>query len=247
MSLTAGPPGREIRLLHWNVHSWQDPEGGSNGAAVSALTTSTRADVVSLVEVDEIRGAPSTLNKVAQDTATASVFVPSFAFGDRASVRGLFGNALLTRLPITAVRHHQLLWPTAVYDGTEPSEPRSLLLIHVHTGIGPLWIGSTHLPRADARARAAAWEHVVEQADSLDHPWIVLGDFNEPATSWLTHQLSPRPRVVVAPDPPVATYPADEPFEAIDFAVASPGLTLSATVLDVAGSDHRPLLVILSL
>ena len=55
-----------------------------------------------------------------------------------------------------AVQQWQLTWPPAVYDGTEPSETRSVVLARVAVGDGAVWVGSTHLPASDRQSRAAA-------------------------------------------------------------------------------------------
>lgn len=57
-----------------------------------------------------------------------------------------FGNALLSRAPILAAQQWQLLLPRP-YDGTEPSEPRAVVLVRIKHGGRRLWVGSTHLPR----------------------------------------------------------------------------------------------------
>jgi endonuclease/exonuclease/phosphatase family metal-dependent hydrolase len=46
-----------------------------------------------------------------------------------------------------------------------------------------------------------------------------------------------------APLPAVASFPAKRPRKAIDYCLASPEVTVTASILDVAGSDHLPLLV----
>src|SRR5437868_9107535 len=147
--------GDRLRILHWNIHSWRDAAGVSNAQAVSTLIADTDPHVVSLVEVGEPWGQPETLAAVASELGYAWLFAPSFEFGDDAP-RGGFGNALLTKLPVLAVQHWQLLWPTMVYDGNEQSEQRSVVFAKLNFSGTPLWAGSTHLPRSDASARRQA-------------------------------------------------------------------------------------------
>lgn len=73
----------------------------------------------------------------------------------------------------------------------------------------------------------------------LDSPWLLCGDFNTPAESWIDRDDS----VVVCPEPAQSTYPAHEPVEAIDYCVASPGLRVTGKILEVEGSDHLPVVV----
>jgi hypothetical protein len=56
------------------------------------------------------------------------------------------GNAFPSRARILAAQQWQLLLPRP-YDGTEPSEPRAVVLVRIKHGGRRLWVGSTHLPR----------------------------------------------------------------------------------------------------
>lgn len=222
-----------LRVLHWNIHSWRDPDGGTNTAVTAELIARTAPDVVMLAEADEPWGSPGSLRDVANRCGYSWLFIPAFEFGDGQPAGG-FGNALLTTLPIRAVHQWQLLWPPRLYDGSEPSEPRSAMVALLGSSGGPVWTGITHMPRADARARDAALRRLRNLTGALDEPWLICGDFNTPPESWGA------PGVV---SPALKTYPADDPSEAIDYCVASPGFTLNAEVLPVAGSDHLPLLI----
>jgi endonuclease/exonuclease/phosphatase family metal-dependent hydrolase len=234
MGVPADPAtGNRLHLLHWNIHSWQTPTGASNAQAVRELIAETSPHVVSLVEVDEPWGRPETLATVASELGYTWLLAPSFEFGDN-EPRGGFGNALLTTLPILAVQHWQLLWPSRVYDGTEPSEQRTFVLAKLRFGGRSIWVGSTHLPRSDAEARRSTLRRLMTLTGTLDAPWLVCADFNEPSAGWASHY----PEVVTSRDPAVATYPAEAPREAIDYFVGSPGLELDTEVLKVSGSDH---------
>lgn len=235
-----GPPhGDQLRILHWNIHAWRDASGAANLEAITDLATETDPHVVSLVEVDEPWGMADSLSELANRMGYSWIFAPSFEFGDQTPAGG-FGNALLTKLPILAVQQWQLLWPARLYDGTEPSEPRSAVFAKLEFSLSPLWFGSTHLPRSDSQARANALHRLMTLTQKLDGHWLVCGDFNTPASSWLDNDRS----VVVCPEPAQPTYPAnDQLVESIDYCVASPDLHVEGKVLPVGGSDHLPLLV----
>jgi endonuclease/exonuclease/phosphatase family metal-dependent hydrolase len=228
-------PSDDLRILHWNIHSWRDPSGNANVVAVAALISETAPDIVSLAEVDEAWGAPGLLRDLAARCGYSWVFVPAFEFG-RDRPDGGFGNALLTRLPILAVQQWQLLWPPRLYDGSEPSEARSVLLARLEQAT-PFWAGITHLPRKDSQARSDALRRLAMLTDGLTEPWLICGDFNTSASSWLGGNQ------VAAVSPAKLTYPADEPAEPIDYCVASPGFRLNAEVLPGVASDHLPLLI----
>lgn len=229
---------RELRILHWNIHSWRDDAGAPNPATVAHLIRATDPHAVSLVEVDESWEYSSTLGTLAADTGYSSIFVPSFEFGGNTPAGG-FGNAVLSRLPVSAVHQRQLLWPPRRYDGTEPSEPRSVLFAQLTTASGRIWVGSTHLPRTDATARTAALQQLAAIVQSFPSPWLLLGDYNTPASSWLGRYPSLR----AFPFPAEPTYPVKQPVEAIDYCLAPQALPVYAAVLVKDGSDHLPILV----
>jgi endonuclease/exonuclease/phosphatase family metal-dependent hydrolase len=227
----------ELRILHWNIHSWRDTGGEPNPEAVVNVIRENMPDAVSLVEVDESWGMPSILAEVAAECGYSWAFGPSFEFGTDATAGG-FGNALLTTLPITAVQQWRLFSPPRPYDGTEPSEPRSVIMARLTFSDAPLWLGSTHLPANDSSDRTTAAHRLQELARRLTTPWIICGDFNAPPSACFADDGT----FVVSPDPVQPTYPAKHPTEPIDYCIAAPGIFLDSAVLQADGSDHLPLL-----
>ncbi|MGH3915452.1 MAG: endonuclease/exonuclease/phosphatase family protein [Pseudonocardiaceae bacterium] len=228
----------ELRILHWNIHSWRDDADAANLEAVADLVQATDPHVVSLVEVDESWGRPAQLDEVANRCGYTSIFVPIFEFG-KDSPTGGFGNALLSKLPILAAQQRQLVWPPKLYDGSEPSEQRCVVFAKFQTANGPVWIGSTHLPRSDADHRANAAQRLVAMTQELSDQWLLVGDFNMPAASW----LDAHPSLRAYPTPAKPTYPTKNPEESIDYCVAPQELPVQAEVLLETGSDHLPIFV----
>lgn len=224
----------ELRILHWNIHSWTDANGEPNINAVAALVADLSPDVVTLAEVDEIWGLPGQLREVAEKAGYSWLFVPAFEFGEE-HPRGGFGNAILTRLPILAVQQWQLLWPPRLYDRTEPSEQRTVLLARLAPLGGPhIWAGITHMPREDNAARIAALARLTALTQTLDGPWLICGDFNTPASAWANSTVT---------SPELFTHPAAEPVEAIDYCVCSADVAADASLIDSTASDHLPQLI----
>jgi endonuclease/exonuclease/phosphatase family metal-dependent hydrolase len=150
-----GSPAPDSASCSWNVHGWRDAAGRPNVQAVAELIRATRPDAVTLVEVDEPWGLPSCLGRVARECGYSWAFAPSFEYGDEDRGGG-FGNALLARVPVTAVQQWRLYAPPGGYDGSEPSEPRSVILARLGLNGTSVWLGGTHFPRADAAARQFA-------------------------------------------------------------------------------------------
>ena len=229
----------ELRILHWNVHSWRDPAGRPNPPQLAALIAEHEPHLVSIVEVDEAWAGPSGLADVLDRTSGyRSVFVPNFEYGADGPAAG-FGNALLSRLPIRTVRQRQLTWPPRIYDRTEPSEQRAVLMVEVDLPTGSCWVGVTHLPRSDGAARAAALRRLADIASALSEPWLLVGDFNVDGAGWLAEF----PEWAAGPDPPEPSYPVPEPRECIDYCVRPRRLPARAEVLGGSGSDHFAVLV----
>jgi endonuclease/exonuclease/phosphatase family metal-dependent hydrolase len=227
----------DVRILHWNIHSWRDEAGTLNTGAVIKLISHTHPHVVSLTEVDETWSTPLILSQVAASCGYTWIFCPSFEFGTGASAGG-FGNALLARISVTAVQHWQLFTPDRPYDRTEPTEPRSATLARLAFGGAAFWVGSTHLPRGNPADRAAAAGKLQQMVPRLDAPWLICGDFNAPPQNCFVDS-----RDIRLPPLPQPTYPARQPAEPIDYCITVPGITAHTTVLQAEGSDHLPLLI----
>jgi endonuclease/exonuclease/phosphatase family metal-dependent hydrolase len=227
----------QLRMLHWNIHSWRDASGAPNHAAVAAVIRKTAPDVVSLVEVQESWGIPGRLAGLSEPLGYHWVFVPALEFSGAPPTVG-YGNALLTTLPITAVQQWEIHSPGR-YDGTEPSEPRTAACARVRVGGALVWVISTHLPASNEDDRERALSRFASLLQKLDGPWLACGDFNTAASTW-TGEL---PDATFCPDPPRPTFPARWPRRPIDYCLASAGVEAKARVLWASGSDHRAVLV----
>lgn len=223
-----------MRFLHWNVHMWRRLDGKPKDREVSEVSGQFSPELVSLVEVDEPWGEPTTLSGLAEELGYRWIFVPAFEY----RCEGGFGNALLSRLSILAVQQWQLL-PPRLYDGSEPSEPRAAVVAKVEVGDTTLWAGSTHLPRHDAVQRADAAARLRRLLACLEGPFAVCGDFNQGPDLWHPDDPSRVPE-----DQP--TYPAGAPTESIDYCLLR-GVEGKGRVLPSEGSDHLPLLLELSI
>lgn len=224
----------DLRVLHWNVHSWRDAEGNPNAEAVIALLRETEPDAVSLVEVNEPWGAPSTLAGIAGECGYSWIFGPCLEYATDGREGG-YGNALLTREPVTAVHQWRVFSPGHRYDGSERSEPRAVLLARLGAGF---WLGSTHFPASDPDARKQAGSTLRRLIEGIDGPWLICGDFNaEPSSCFVEDGSFGVSRDLVRP-----TFPAGKPAISIDYCLTSPGLVAETTALPAAGSDHLPVL-----
>jgi endonuclease/exonuclease/phosphatase family metal-dependent hydrolase len=234
----------DLRVLHWNIHSWRTADGEPNAGAVTALISQTQPDVVSLVEVNEPWGEPSTLAQIADTCGYSWVFGPCLEYITKERRAG-YGNALLTRERVTAVQQWRVFSPSRLYDGSEQSEPRAVLLARLGSAPGGsgFWVGSTHFPASDPDARKDAGLTLQRLTRGLDGPWLICGDFNdEPSACFIEDDTFAVSRDLVRP-----TYPAARPVVSIDYCIARPGLVTETTALPAGGSDHLPVLTVVRL
>jgi endonuclease/exonuclease/phosphatase family metal-dependent hydrolase len=227
----------DLSVLHWNIHCWKDADDSPNLDSVTEFVGDVRPQVVSLVEVDESWGAPLILGQMAERLGYSWLFVPAFDYWPDSPTKG-FGNALLTTVPVLSFQQWPISTPELFFDGSEPSEARTIALLKLKHGGEPVWIGATHLPWSDATARQHAMRRVILITKKLHGNWIICGDFNAPESSWPSDDLSH----MVFTSPASPTYPADDPAKTIDYCISSPGISLQVTTLTAKGSDHLPVL-----
>ena len=200
-----------MRLLSWNIQWGRGADGRVEPArTVAAIRAAGEFDVICLQEVachfDGLPGGPVG-DEVALFAAAFPDYTPVFGAGmdvpDGRGGRALFGNLLLSRLPVGQVFRHLLPAPA---DPGLPSMQRVCVEAVVSTSGGPLRILTTHLEYYSARQRGAqvdalrtlqaeaAGQARLPAAGKESNPtfaaWprpasaIVCGDFNcEPASA----------------------------------------------------------------
>jgi endonuclease/exonuclease/phosphatase family metal-dependent hydrolase len=157
-----------------------------------------------------------------------------------ASHDGMWGNAVLSRLPILGTE-------SLVYSETVNLR-RGAVAAEIEANEGNIWMVSTHLDnpaRADA-VRLSQTEELLGFVDDWSQV-IIGGDFNaDPDSDVVNAVLS------AGYQDPIATFEPDattsESGRRIDYLFVSDGLTVeAANVPDVAASDHRPVLATIAL
>lgn len=221
---------RPLKIATWNMHMGRGRDGRRDLERTGAVIRSLGVDCIGLQEVDNHRHqAGDDLTQLAVATGMQAVAGPTM---DRAE--GDYGNALLSRWPITRVVRHDLSVPDR--------EPRGLLQAIIDCPTTPLCLAVTHLglrPAERRRQVAAILSHLPND-ESL--PLLLLGDFNEwllwgRPLRWLQRRFGP------APAPP--SFPARWPLFRLDRILAAGPVRLRqvrtiATRLTRAASDHLP-------
>ncbi|HXH83808.1 MAG TPA: endonuclease/exonuclease/phosphatase family protein [Candidatus Tectomicrobia bacterium] len=170
-----------FNMLHGGPWSWFTGDDGDLETRLTMIVDELRAlrpDVIALQEVPHSRRHGNVAARIAEQLGLHWAHAPSV---DRVFSIRLFGwlatrligfdagPAVLTRLPITDTRTHEL--PRCA----QRFVPRVLLEATVQSPVGPLAIFSTHTSRDDCQiARLAELVHARREG----RPALVMGDLN---------------------------------------------------------------------
>lgn len=247
----AGPP--ELRVLVYNIHAGKDAGGVDNLERVAALVRETRADVALLQEVDSATrrsGGVDQLAVLARATGMHGAFGSTLAYQG-----GQYGIAVLSRYPLRSYRVFPLPNDPPQPRAGGSREPRGALHAVLALPDGDLHVIDTHIDASGEdtwRRQEAA--RLVALADSLRAAGarlILGGDLNstpESAVQALIRAGSLRDAWAQCGAGPDGTFPAAKPVKRIDYLYLTGTMRCSsARVLETDASDHRPVLVHMTL
>ncbi len=228
MSQVSGP--WPLTVATYNIHGAVGTDGRFTPERVAGVLQEMAADVVALQEVP-LGGAdlPNVLEQLRQSLGHHIAEGPTYD-----GAQGRYGNAVLSRFPIHAVRTIDLSFGS--------HEPRGALDADVDCHGHPLRIVATHLGLRLGERREQI-RRLLQVFDTYQMPVILLGDINE----WFVWGQSLRRLVShfqAVPAP--ATFPARWPVFALDRIWIRPRHRLvhveaHATSLSRKASDHLPL------
>jgi endonuclease/exonuclease/phosphatase family metal-dependent hydrolase len=226
-----------VRIATYNVHRARGLDGRTRPDRIAAVLRSIDADVVAL---QEVVGAGPRGGGHAEEIGAALGM--GWVMAPARQLRGhQFGNAVLSRFPITQHLEHDLSWKTC--------EPRRLQRVDVSADGCMLHVYNVHLGTAvfERRHQASRLAAIVTDRH-VGGAKIVLGDFNEWMRGLATRMLSERLNSVDLRDylRRRRTYPGVFPLLHLDHIyysgrVAVVGVELVRTRLALVASDHLPL------
>lgn len=228
--------GNGVTVITYNIQSGFSRDNYWDLEATARVIEDSGAEVVILQEVG--RGWLVTSGNDELLWLSRRLDMP-YAWGP-ASSDDLWGNAILSRFPITSEK-------VVKFDSTENLK-RSALLVEIDTGSEQLTAIATHLDNPDEASEARAEQ--VNQLIALlefDNPTIIAGDFNMPPNDPLVQSVI-QAGLVDAGSAAGATGPTSEDGRRIDYIFVTQDLTISqAAIIDSDASDHRPVTVTLEL
>lgn len=236
-----------LRILCYNIHYGQGNDGVYDLERLAEVIKATDPDLVALQEVDVVvrrSGRVHQAKRLGELTGLAVHYGPTQHYEG-----GLYGNAVLTKLPVREVLIHPLPYTEATPELV--TYPRGFIAVTVDAPGGiPLRFVSTHFQHNVEEDRVAEAEAVNEllasEGDAL--PTILAGDINAtPDSAPLRVLLT---KWTNATDEPAApTVPSQEPKSRIDyifFRTGDPFTVEEARVIPEAmASDHRPVFAVL--
>jgi endonuclease/exonuclease/phosphatase family metal-dependent hydrolase len=238
--------GEKLTVLCYNIHYGQGNDGEYDLQRLAEVIRRAKPDLVALQEVDvgvQRSGRVHEAQRLAELTGMAVRFGPTQHFQG-----GLFGNAVLTKMPILDVRIQPLPYTESTPE--KVTYPRGAIAVTVQRANGKsLRFISTHFQHnvpEDRVAEAKAINQLFAAASNV--PTILAGDINaQPESEPLQILLSEWTAAIE--DPPLPTAPALNPTSRIDHVFFRPQADfrlLASSVMDEPmASDHRPVRVVL--
>ena len=226
-----------LRIATYNIHRCRGLDGRTRPDRIAAVLRGIDADVVALQEV--VGAGPRGGGHAEEIGAMLGM---GWIMSSARLLRGhQFGNAVLSRFPISQHLEHDLSWKTC--------EPRRLQRVDVAVNSATLHVYNVHLGTALLERRHQAERLAAIVSDRhVAGPKLVLGDFNEWMKGLVTSMLSARLNSVdlrhFMRRP--RTYPGVFPLLHLDHIYYAGhleivGIELPRTPLSLVASDHLPL------
>ncbi len=229
-----------LRVLTYNIHHGAGMDGRIDLERIAGIIRESGADIVALQEVDNgVRRS----GKVDQPQKLGELAGMQAVFGGNFDLQGgSYGNAVLTKLPVTSQTNHRL-------PRLGDNEQRGLLETHLRKGEREIVFLATHIDHQKDDTERLASANVIEKLieDKPEGIVFLAGDFN--ATPETTTIKKFKTFLIVCEsrsDDPLLSYPADVPARRIDYIMYRENDALNCIDLRVldydVASDHRPVL-----
>ena len=221
----------QVKVMSYNVRHCAGMDMVVDYDRTAEVIATQQPDVVALQELDSMTGRSGQYYQLGE-LASRTQYHPFFASAIDYD-GGKYGVGILTREHPLSVKRIPL----------PGEEPRVLLVVETKDFV----LACMHLD-LEEEARLASVPLIVEEAQRWQKPFILAGDWNDTLGSPLLQAMTKNFTLLSGNVP---TYPSDQPQECIDhIAVFNTNAVeaLESIVIDEpVASDHRPLVVTLSL
>lgn len=220
--------GHNTRVMTYNVHNGWGLDNITDYARIGRLIASLEPEVVAIQEVDSITGR-SGGRMVLDSIAAAAGMYPTFASAIDFD-GGRYGIGILSKSKPLA--SYQIALP-----GRE--EERTMLVCEFSDYV----FACVHLSLTEAD-RIASVPLIAAEMQKFSKPFILAGDWNSTPESGVLDALSDY--LTVLTDITEPTFPADKPFDTIDYIAISRTTDATGNPTVYTGhleSDHLPVTV----
>ncbi len=243
-TIAAAELPQEIRVISYNIHHGEGTDGRVDMERIAKVLNAESPHLVAVNEVDQGTNRTRKIDmpaELARLTGMKAVFEKNIDHDG-----GLYGNAVLSRLPIRRHKNHKL---PSNYEG----EQRGVLEVELGDEDADknetILFLATHLDyRSDDHERLASVKRIEEiLSDRQNQPTILAGDLNATPDSRVIAEFGKNWTRANAKE--LFTFPAAKPEKQIDYVLVRPAnrwKVIDARVLDEpVASDHRPVIAVL--
>jgi endonuclease/exonuclease/phosphatase family metal-dependent hydrolase len=238
-----------LRILCYNIHYGQGNDGVYDLERLAAVIKEVKPDLVALQEVDVVvrrSGKVHQASKLGELCGLKSFYGPTQHYEG-----GLYGNAILTNLPVSDVLIHPLPYTDATPELT--TYPRAAIALTVTAPDGkPLRFISTHFQH-NVESDRVNQAHAINElfaADGDNLRTILAGDMNAIPGSEPVKVLQTKWQNAID-EAALPTVPSHDPTSRIDYIFYRLKMQFQVEetkVIDEAmASDHRPVFAVLTL
>lgn len=222
--------GNSYRIMSYNIRNGRGMDEKTDLQRVADVIKRAHPDVIALQEIDNMTkrsGGIDVLRTLADETLMYPVFAPAIQFDG-----GKYGVGILSKEKPLSSRYIPL-------PGSD--ERRVLLLVEFDKYV----LGCTHLALTE-EDRMASIPFIRGEAERLDKPFFLAGDWNDTLNSAFMNELTKD--FLLLSNPEQLTFPASQPVESLDhiavYKSADPFSVLARWVIDEPmASDHRPVML----
>ena len=233
--------GYPVRVMSYNLHQGFDVHGSHGLEDIAKVIEAEDPDIIALQEVSRgwvVNGSVDMLVWLSQRLEMDYVWGPA--------ADPVWGNAVLSRLPIVSSQNHKMPNNDAI------RLDRAFLTVEVDVGGGEtIDVIATHFHSGDGDSAIRVPQAMaVLEAVNSGRNTVLIGDFNahpdHPEMLLFTDSGFNDTFVASGATGDGFTYPADIPWERIDYVWASPDLKVrDLSVPDSLASDHLAVAVTL--
>jgi endonuclease/exonuclease/phosphatase family metal-dependent hydrolase len=233
-----------VRIVSWNVHAMSGADRRRDPERIARVVEELRPDVAGLQEVGTPE-LPAGVQDAAALLGTLTGMRTAFGPTMHHQLGFAYGNAVLARHPIQAIRNYDLSVPGR--------EPRGCVRADVELDGAVVHFFSAHLGlhwRERRRQAAQLLSADILRDTALAHPLVLVGDFNSMSNRsavprWLRRQLVDCAQAVRNEAP---TFPSGFPLLRLDHCYVDSAFRVASVDVDRSplarkASDHLPLVV----